>query len=247
MSEYLYGIHPVEELLALQKRPIERIWIQRGTRNLRLKKIIESAKAHSLDLRFEERKSMDRLVQGARHQGVIALCGRKAVLALEDLLEIPCRVGEAPFFLILDRVEDPGNLGAAVRTAHAAGVHGLILPARGTAPLGSTAHKRSAGALEKLPVSKAGNLVQAIQLLKEKGLWVVGSSADSKDSYMDVDLSGPIALVVGGEKGIRRLVQEKCDVMVSIPMSEGAESLNLSAAAAILTYEVLRQRKKDLQ
>ncbi len=243
MSEYLYGIHPVEELLCSQKRPIMQVWIQQGAKNSRLKKIIKEAKKRSVSLCFEERSRMDRLVQGARHQGVVVLCAEKTTIPLNELLQIPAKFGEDPFFLILDHVEDPGNLGAVIRTAAAAGVHGLILPSRGTAPLGAAAFKRSAGALERIPVARVTNLVRAVQELKENGIWVVGGRADAGERYTDVDLSGPVALVIGGERGIRRLVGENCDLMVSIPMREGSESLNLSVAAALMIYEVFRQRK----
>ncbi len=243
MSDYVYGIHPVEELLCSQQRPIRQVWVQKGAKNSRLKIIINEAKKKSINLRFEERSRMDRLVQGALHQGVVALCAEKATITLNQLLEIPAEFKEDPFFLILDHVEDPGNLGAVIRTAAAAGVHGLILPDRRTAPLGATVFKRSAGALERVPVVRVTNLVRAIEVLKEKGIWVVGASADAGKHYTDADLSGPVALVIGGERGIRRLVGEKCDLRVSIPMREGSESLNLSVAASLMIYEIMRQRK----
>jgi 23S rRNA (guanosine2251-2'-O)-methyltransferase len=243
MPEYVYGIHPVEELFCSRKRPVRKVWIQKGAKNLRLKKIIGEARKRSINLCFEERSRMDRLVEGALHQGVVVLCAEKTTITLNQLLEIPAKCNEDPFFLILDHVEDPGNLGAVMRTAAAAGVHGLILPNRRTAPLGATVFKRSAGALERVPVVRVTNLARAVEELKEKGIWVVGAGADAGEHYTDVDISGPVALVIGGESGIRRLVGEKCDLMVSIPMKEGSESLNLSVAAALIMYEVMRQRK----
>lgn len=243
MSEYVYGIHPLEDLFASQGRSIERVWVQRGTRNPSLLKIVQKARKESIEICFEERKYMDRLVHGVRHQGVIALCGKKATLLLEDLLEIPGKNGEPPLFLVLDCVQDQGNLGAVIRTAAAAGVHGMILPKRGTAPLGPVAFKRSAGALERVPVALVTNLVRVLEALKKRGIWIIGASSGAGTAYTSPDLSGPTALVIGGENGIRRLVREHCDLMVSIPMAEGSESLNLSAAAALLIYEVLRDRK----
>ncbi|MEK6777891.1 MAG: 23S rRNA (guanosine(2251)-2'-O)-methyltransferase RlmB [bacterium] len=244
MSDFIYGIHPVEEALGLQAGAVERIWIQRGSRNPRVQKIIQAARKNAVELSFEEKKRMDELAQGARHQGAIALCGKKAVYSLEDLMDIPSRRGEAPFFLVLDQVEDPGNLGAVIRSAVATGVQGVILPERGTAPLGAVAFKRSAGVLDKVPVVRVTNLVRAMESLKNKGIWMVGAATQAGESYMDADFSGPIALVIGGERGLRRLVQKTCDRMVSIPMKEGAESLNLSVAAALLLYEVVRKRRK---
>lgn len=244
MSDYIYGIHPVEEVLSSRGRSVERIWIQRGGRNPRLQKIIQAAKKNALELCFEEKRRMDELVQGRHHQGAIALCRKKGTYSLDDLMGVPFREGEPPFFLVLDHVEDPGNLGAVIRSAVAAGVHGVILPDRGTAPLGAVAFKRSAGALEKVPVVRVTNLVRAMEDLKKKGIWMIGASVQAKESYMDMDFSGPLALVVGGERGLRRLVEETCDLMVSIPMKGGAESLNLSAAATLLLYEVVRKRSR---
>ncbi len=244
MPEYVYGIHPVEEILTGRTRPIERIWIQKGIQGSRIRKIIEEARRASVDLRFEERRRMDRMVPDGRHQGVIVQCGRKATLSLDALLARKAPRPEDPFFLILDRVEDPGNLGAVIRTAAAAGVHGLILPSRETAPLSPVVFKRSAGALDRLPVCKVGNLVRALETLKARGLWIVGASADAPQRYTDVDLKGPVALLIGGERGIRRLVREACDVMVSIPMAGALESLNLSVAAGLLLYEVRRSRSR---
>jgi 23S rRNA (guanosine2251-2'-O)-methyltransferase len=245
MPAYIYGIHPVEELLAHGLESIERLWVQKGARSQRIQRIVQRARKNSVDLRFEDRSRMDRMVRGEPHQGVIARCGEKKTCSLESLMQIPADTGEDPFFLILDRVEDPGNLGAVVRTAAAAGVHGIILPRRGAAPLGATAFKRSSGALARLPVARVTNLVRAIKLLKDNGIWVVGASAAAGEVYTEADLSGPVALVVGGESGVRRLVEESCDLMVSIPMKKENESLNLSVAAALLIYEVVRNRIKN--
>ncbi|OIP64152.1 MAG: 23S rRNA (guanosine(2251)-2'-O)-methyltransferase RlmB [Nitrospirae bacterium CG_4_9_14_3_um_filter_53_35] len=243
MSDYIYGIHPVEEVLCSRGRSVERIWIQRGAKNPRLQKIIHAAKKNQIELCFEEKSRMDERVQAGHHQGVVALCSKKDTYSLNDLLNIPLREGEDPFFLILDHVEDPGNLGAVIRSAAAAGVHGVIVQNRGTAPLGAVAFKRSAGALEKVPVARVTNLVRAMESLKNKGIWMIGACAQSRECYMDMDFSGPIALVIGGERGLRRLVEETCDRMVSIPMKGGAESLNLSVAASLLLYEVVRKRR----
>ncbi len=247
MSEYVYGIHPVEEILAGRVRPIERIWIQKGAQGSRIRNIVEAARCSSVDLRFEERRRMDRMVPGGRHQGVIVQCGRKETLSLDALLERRAPQDEDPFFLILDRVEDPGNLGAVIRTAAAAGVHGLILPSRKAAPLSGVVSKRSAGALDRLPVCRVTNLVRAMEALKARGVWIIGASAGASQRYTDVDLKGPVALLIGGERGIRRLVREACDAVVSIPMQGATESLNLSVAAALLLYEVRRSRDEGGQ
>ena len=241
---YIYGIHPVEELMALGPSQVQRIWVAKGVNNPRVQALVDQARRAKLDLRFEERSRMDRMSRGERHQGVIALAQRKEISTLEALLSLPAGTGEDPFFLILDQVEDPGNLGAVARTAAAAGVHGLILPRHGAAPLSATAFKRSAGALSRMPVAQVSNLVQAINLLKKRGIWVIGADAQTPARYTEADLRGPIALVIGGEKGVRRLVAESCDLMVSIPMKAESESLNLSVAAGLLLYEVVRKRGK---
>jgi len=244
MTEYIFGIHPVEELLLSPDRSIEEIWIRKGSKNPKIRQIRERAKDLSLKLHYEERSRLDHLIPGGRHQGVIARCGEKATLSLEELLELPARSGEDPFFLILDRVEDPGNLGAVARTSLAAGVHGLILPKKGAAPLSGTAFKRSAGALERLPVARVTNVVRTIKILKKQGVWVIGTGAGGREIYSDVDLSGPVALVIGGERGVRRLVLDACDRIVAIPMESGVESLNLSVAAGLMLYEVRRNRQE---
>jgi len=226
----------------LPDRAIEEVWIRKGSRNPKIRRIGEEARRRSLKLHYEERTRLDRLVPGGIHQGVIARCGEKTTLPLEDLLALPARKGEDPFFLILDSVEDPGNLGAVARTAVAAGVHGLIVPKKGAAPLGGVAFKRSAGALERLAVTRVTNLVRTIEVLKKQGVWVIGTGAAGQECYRDVDLSGPVALVVGGERGVRRLVLDVCDRVVSIPMEAGVESLNLSVAAGLMLYEVCRNR-----
>ncbi len=242
--DYIYGIHPVEEVVARGASQVQRIWVAKGVTNPRIQALIDLARREKLDLRFEERSRMDRMSRGEPHQGVIALSPGKEILTLEGLLSLSAGTGEDPFFLILDQVEDPGNLGAVARTAAAAGVHGLILPRRGAAPLSGTAFKRSAGALSRMPVAHVSNLVQAIKVLKNKGIWVIGAAAQASTRYTEADLRGPIVLVVGGESGVRRLVAESCDLMVSIPMKQASESLNLSVAAALLIYEVVRKREK---
>jgi len=243
MVEYIFGIHPVEELLASPDRAIEEVWIQKGAKNPKIRRIAETANRLSLKLRYEERGRLDRLLSGGRHQGVVVRCSEKAIFSLDDLLLIPDRNGEDPFFLLLDRVEDPGNLGAVARTAVAVGVHGLILPKKGTAPLSGVAFKRSAGTLERLPVARVTNLVRTIEVLKKRGVWVIGTGAAARECYSDVDLAGPVALVIGGERGVRRLVLDACDRVVSIPMEPGVESLNLSVAAGLMLYEVRRNRR----
>ncbi len=244
MAEYIFGIHPVEELLASPDRAIEEVWIQKGTKNPKIRRIVETAKHLSLKLHYEERSRLDRLLPEGRHQGVVVRCSEKAILSLDELLKIPDRKGEDPFFLLLDRVEDPGNLGAVARTAVAAGVHGLILPKKGAAPLSGVALKRSAGALERLPVARVTNVVRTIEILKKKGVWVIGTGASGRECYSDIDLGGPVALVIGGERGVRRLVLDSCDRVVSIPMEPGVESLNLSVAAGLMLYEVRRNRQE---
>jgi 23S rRNA (guanosine2251-2'-O)-methyltransferase len=191
-------------------------------------------------LRFESREALDRLSGSVSHQGLIAVVSPKPVMQLDELLDA---ARDPALLLVLDGVVDPRNLGAALRCADAAGADGVVLPERRSAGLSEVVSRTSAGALEHVPVARVGNLVQALEGLKERGLWVVGLDAEGSERWDSVDYKRPLAVVVGGEgKGIRRLVREHCDHLVSLPLFGRVESLNVSVAAGIALYEVVRQR-----
>jgi 23S rRNA (guanosine2251-2'-O)-methyltransferase len=191
------------------------------------------------------RDVLDREAPHAVHQGVIAFAAAREYAELDDILQVPAQRGQAPLFLILDGVEDPRNLGAIIRTAEAAGVHGVIIPERRAAGLTETVAKAAAGALEYVPVVKVVNIVNLIDELKKNGIWVAAAEAGGNMLCWDADFVRPTALVLGGEdKGVRRLVKEHCDYSLSLPLMGQISSLNVSVAAGVLLYEVLRQRRE---
>jgi 23S rRNA (guanosine2251-2'-O)-methyltransferase len=235
------GINPVLEALAAGTRHFDRLLVVKGLRSRRLSEAIRRATRLGIPLRFEMRETLDRMAAGVPHQGVIAVVSEKPVLSLEGLLEAARRPA---LVVVLDGVEDPRNLGAILRTAEAAGADGVLLPERHCAGLSETVARASAGALEHMRVARVGNMVQALTALKERGIWVVGFDAAGTERWDAVDLDRPVALVLGGEgRGIRRLVREHCDHLVSIPHFGHVTSLNVSVAAGIALYEAVRQRR----
>lgn len=239
--ETIYGLHAVQEALRAGTRPLLRILVVRPDRQFA--DLVRLARAACVPVHIEPKKALDRLVPGGKHQGVIGVAAAKRYADPLDILRYARGRGEPPFLVILDGVEDPHNLGAVIRTAEAAGVHGVIVPERRAAGLTATVAKASAGALEHVQVARAPNVSRVIEHLKTEGVWVYALDPRAAKAYTDLDLTGPVALVLGGEgKGVRPGVLGKCDDYASIPMRGHVESLNVSVAAAVLMYEVLRQR-----
>ncbi|HEX9188509.1 MAG TPA: 23S rRNA (guanosine(2251)-2'-O)-methyltransferase RlmB, partial [Vicinamibacteria bacterium] len=235
------GINPVLEALTAGSRHFDRLLVVKGLRSRRLSEAIRRATRLGIPIRFEMRETLDRMSAGVPHQGVIAVVSEKPVLSLEGLLDA---AHDPALLVVLDGVEDPRNLGAILRTAEAAGADGVLLPERHSAGLSETVARASAGALEHVRVARVGNLVQALEALKARGVWVVGFDAAGTERWDAVDLSRPVALVLGGEgRGIRRLVREHCDHLVSIPHFGHVSSLNVSVAAGVALYEAVRQRR----
>lgn len=236
----IVGRNPVGEAIE-SGREIEQILaIRDGEGSIR--KLIGKAKSSGIRIRFVRRKELDRISGGAKHQGIAAFVQPYEYASVSDILKNAERKNEDPFVIILDGIEDPHNLGAIMRTAECAGAHGVIIGKNRSAGLGETAAKSSAGAVEYVPCARVTNTGRTIDELKEKGLWIAACDMDGEVCF-DADLSGPIALVIGSEgKGISRLVREKCDFTVSIPLLGHINSLNASNAAAVLMYEVRRQR-----
>ena len=233
------GVHAVYEALASKHVPIERIHIAREAHSGKLKEILDLAHEREVPVRKEERTVLDRMAEGAVHQGIIAVTAALSYADFEVLFK-----AEKPVVVVLDGVEDPHNLGAVIRTAEASGASGIIVPERHSAPLSTTVVKASSGASAYVPVVRVKNLVNAIDELKERGLWVVGVDMGATKNWTEFDYTGPVALVFGGEhKGLRRLVREHCDDLVRMPMLGKIASLNISVAAAIVLYEVVRQRR----
>jgi 23S rRNA (guanosine2251-2'-O)-methyltransferase len=234
------GINPVLEALSARERHFDRLLVVKGLRNRRVSEAIARASQIGVPLRFEARETLDRMAGGVPHQGLIAVVSAKPMLSLEELVD---QARPPALLVVLDGVEDPRNLGAIVRTAEAAGADGVVLPERHSAGLSETVARASAGALEHVKVAQIGNVAQALDRLKQRGVWVVGFDASGTERWDGVDFRRPVALVLGGEgRGIRRLVRERCDHLVSLPLFGHVGSLNVSVAAGVALYEVVRQR-----
>jgi 23S rRNA (guanosine2251-2'-O)-methyltransferase len=244
MMQQIYGLLPVLEALRARRRSIQRIVVVAGGNAARLTELYELARQAGVSIEKRERRALDEIARGANHQGVIALtspAGQKSVYSDPD--EILDSLGETPLIVLLDGVEDPHNLGAVLRTCEGAGVDGVFIPEHRAAGVNETVAKTSSGAVEYVRVARVTNLVTLIDDLKKRGLWVVGVEGGGKTSYTEFDLRIPLALVMGSEgKGIRRLVRERCDAEVMIPMRGRINSLNISVAAGIVLFETLRQR-----
>ena len=241
-EEIIAGRNAVFEALS-SKRPVNKIFIKMGLQGGSLGKIIAAAQSAAVPVEYVQPEKLDRLAPGIRHQGIVALASPIAFSSLETVLERAASRNEMPFLLLLDELQDPQNVGALIRSADAAGVHGVLLPRRRSCPLNMVVAKISAGAVNYVPVVQIGNIVQTLRSLKEQGFWVVGADMEGDSLYFETDLDRPLVLVVGAEgKGMGHLVKENCDMLVRIPMQGGVNSLNASAAGAILLYEVVRQR-----
>jgi len=238
-SEILYGRGPVRELLRA-RRQVECLMIQKGLDGALIGGLIALAREQGVPVKQVDVRKLDELSLGKVHQGVAAIVPAARYAELEDIL---ARSKESPAFIVIaDKIEDPHNLGAIIRTAEAAGVHGIVIPKRRSVGLSPAVAKTSAGALEHIPVARAGNIPSLIEDLKKRGIWIYGADMDGKP-YDQVDFSGPAALVLGSEgDGLGRLVRERCDMLVSLPMRGAMSSLNVSVAAGILLYEMARGR-----
>lgn len=236
----VYGIHAVLE--ALNAGGVEKVCVERGQRNPRIQDIIALSHDKRVPVAFEERAWLDRKAGGQRHQGVLCQVSEVAVLNVEDVLAAAQSPG---LILVLDGIEDPHNLGAILRSAEVAGADGVFIPQRRSAPLSAVAVKASAGATSHVKVARCVNTVRLIEQLKDAGYWIAGFDAKSDKPIWELDLNMPTVLVLGSEAGgLHRLVKEKCDFLASIPMRGKVSSYNVSVAAGIALYEVLRQRSK---
>lgn len=244
-EDIIFGRNAVAEALR-RRRSINKILLQEGARGGSLGEILALARDRGIAVEIARAERLDRLSGGMRHQGVAAVAAPIAFKTLDDVFALAAEKGEDPFILLLDELQDPQNVGALLRTADAAGVHGVLMPKRRSCPLNAAVAKVSAGAVEYVPVVQIGNVVQTVEELKKRGCWVVGADMDGSVFY-DTNLTGPLALVIGAEgRGLGRLVKQKCDAVVSIPMNGGVNSLNASNVGAVLMYEAVRQRCKGL-
>lgn len=235
------GRNPIIEVLK-NNRSIEKIMVNKASKEGSIKKILAMAKENKVIIQEVDRHKLDEMSESHAHQGVIAITSDYRYYDLDEILEIPKERGEDPFFIILDGITDPHNLGSIIRTADAVGAHAVIIPKRRSVQITPIVAKASAGAVEYLPVCKVTNIVNTIKTLKENGLWIAAVDMDGQTFYQQ-NLGGPLGLVVGSEgEGISRLVKQNCDFTVSMPMSGNVTSLNASVAGGILLYEVYRQR-----
>ena len=229
------GVHPVLEALRA-RRPLSRVVVAKGATLHRLQEIIDLCRQQSVPVRFESREALDRLSRGAAHQGVIAVGAAQQYCELEEALE------GARLLVVLDGIEDPHNLGAIIRTAHAAGAAAVVVPERRAAPLTETVAKAAAGALEHLPVARVGNLNRALETLKERGFWIYGLDERGAHAYDAIDYAQPAAFVLGAEgHGLHEQVRKHCDWLVRIPLAGNLPSLNVSVAAGIVLFEWKRR------
>ena len=240
----LTGIHAVHEALAAG-RALDRVVIARGRQDRRVEDIVQLARRQGVPVRFEERGQLDRFAGSKDHQGVVALAAARAAATLEDVLaRANADHGQKGLIVLLDGVEDPHNLGAIIRTALAAGAHGVVIPERRASGLTDAVARSSAGALAHLPVAKVTNLAQTADELKRAGYWLIGLDERAEKSYIEVDYTSAVGIVLGGEgKGLHDLVRKRCDFVVSLPATGPMRSLNVSVAAGVVLFEALRQRR----
>ena len=238
----LEGRNAIQEALR-SGRTIEKIWIASGDTDHGLARLAAQAREKGAVVLSVDRRKLDQMSLTHAHQGIIAQTAAHAYASVEDMLALADERGEPPFLIVADELNDPHNLGAILRTAECTGAHGVIIPKRRSAGLSYTVGKASAGALEYVPVARVSNLAAALEDLKKRGLWIYGADMEGTP-WCEAELTGPAALVIGSEgAGIGRLVKEKCDVILSLPMRGKINSLNASVAAGVLMYEFMRQRQ----
>lgn len=241
-DDVIVGRNPVSEAIH-SSRTIDRILVTKGGKTGAIVGILAKAKEKQIPIKEVDSKKLDFLAGNENHQGIIAMAAVKEYSSVEDIFALAEERQEKPFIVVLDEIEDPHNLGAIIRTAECTGVHGIIIPKRRSATLSFAVGKASAGAVEYVPVARVTNIANTIDELKERGLWVFGADMNGTD-YTECDFDGAVALVIGNEgKGIGRLVREKCDQIVSLPMKGKINSLNASVAAGVLMYAVSSKRK----
>ncbi|MBP3038126.1 23S rRNA (guanosine(2251)-2'-O)-methyltransferase RlmB [Bacillaceae bacterium Marseille-Q3522] len=239
--DFITGKNAVIEALKTH-REINKIYIAEGADRTSLQQLLHLAKKENAFIQYVPKKKLDSIA-GGNHQGIVAQVAAYQYAEIEDLFQNASKKKELPFFLLLDEIEDPHNLGSIMRTADAAGVHGIIIPKRRSVGLTTTVAKTSTGAIEHVPVVRVTNMARTIDELKERGVWIAGTDAKGTDDYRNIDGKIPLGLVIGSEGyGMGRLVKEKCDFLLRLPMVGHVTSLNASVAAALLMYEVFRKR-----
>ncbi|HCF51338.1 MAG TPA: 23S rRNA (guanosine(2251)-2'-O)-methyltransferase RlmB [Syntrophomonas sp.] len=245
MSEILVGINSIMEALK-GRRKIHKIYVQEGRQGKRITDLLGLAQVKGVFVQTVEKRRLDHMYTLGNHQGIIAAVDQYPYASVDDMLNLAGDKGQQPLLLVLDGIEDARNLGAVIRTAECAGVHGIIIPRHNSAEINEYAVRSSAGALEHMLIARETNLVNTLKDLKTRGMWVVGAEAHADAYYYQADIPLPAVVVTGGEgKGIRRLVREQCDLLLKIPMFGVINSLNASVAAALILYEIVRQQQRS--
>ncbi|MDD5451801.1 MAG: 23S rRNA (guanosine(2251)-2'-O)-methyltransferase RlmB [Desulfovibrionales bacterium] len=242
MPDLIWGIHPVQEKLKNNPELVQKILVKYGGQGKARQAIIELARSLSVSVQFEKEEVLEHIVGHSHHQGIVAYIQEISYKTLEDILSYaaPATYG---LIMVLDGIVDPQNLGSLIRSGHAAGVQGIVIPKDRSAQVTGTVEKVAAGALTYVPVARVTNIVRALERLKEAGYWVIGTDAGADKTIYETDLKTNVALVIGSEaKGMRPLVRRHCDLMVSIPMSGKVSSLNAAVAGAVILFEIVRQR-----
>ncbi len=243
-QDLIHGIHAVLAALRLHAGSVMEVWVDATRRDVRITELTEAARQAKIKLHTVTQRELDDLAPDVRHQGALASCRVAPVYNENDLAVLLEKLDESAFLLVLDGVQDPHNLGACLRSADAAGVHGVVVPRDRAAPITAVVRKVASGAVESVPFFQVTNLARTLRELQSAGLWLVGAAGEGATILYEADLRGPLALVLGGEgEGLRRLTREHCDVLVRIPMAGTVESLNVSVAAGICLFEAVRQRK----
>ena len=243
-ADLICGPHAVLAALKSHPRAVSAVWISDTRADHRIREIIATAQEARVKFHRVPRARLDQMAGDLTHQGVLARAQPESVLVERELPEFLKKLNHAALLLVLDGIQDPHNFGACLRSANAAGVDAVVVPRDRAAPLSAAARRAAAGAAEATPVFRVINLARALRTLKDAGIWLIGAAQDETRTLYDADLRGPTALILGGEgRGLRRLIREHCDLRVSIPMSGAVESLNVSVAAGICLFEVLRQRR----
>ena len=243
MSEYIVGRNPVIEHLQRRTQAVKKIWIVEGNTHSHIRHIVTLAEKAGVPVKYCARRELDRLESSVPHQGVIAFVSPARYDDLSSILAKIERSEHDALLIILDNIQDPRNLGAVLRTAEAVNADAVIIPKNRAVGITAAVHKASTGASTYVPIVKVANIAHTIDTLKDRGIWVAGAAEDASYLYTDADFSVPLCLVLGSEgKGLRRLVKQKCDYLVHLPMLGKIDSLNVSVAAGVLLYEVIRQR-----
>jgi 23S rRNA (guanosine2251-2'-O)-methyltransferase len=241
-KQFIFGLHAVEALLQRQPERIIRLCVTQERNDKKMEALMQLAKKQAVVVEHASRQDLDRMTQEANHQGVVAFCTKATVYSESDLKHLIQQAGPAPLILVLDGVQDPHNLGACFRSADAAGVCAIVAPKDKSVGLTPVVSKVASGATETVPFVQVTNLVRALEILKEMGVWIYGAAGEATQTLYQTDFSGATAIVLGAEGvGLRRLTREHCDALVKIPMSGSVSSLNVSVAAGVFLFEVVRQ------